>query len=133
MDQTEKITEPSDEKRFLKFLPTNPLKHIKLLIVVLLHWMVVIGNFCAFFILAYQGLTPNGMPWYVCLPLCSFIALISFSRVLDCPMTRYENKMRVKLGKPTIKGFIGHYFLKPYIRRKIKKARMRREKSETKK
>jgi hypothetical protein len=129
MDQEEKITEPSDEKRFLKFLPTNPLKHLKLLIVVLLHWAVVIGNFCAFFILAFQGFTPYGFPWYVCLPLCSFIALISFSRVLDCPMTRYENKMRVKLGKPTIKGFIGHYFLKPYVRRKVRKAREKREAS----
>lgn len=129
MDQTEKITEPSDEKRFLKFLPTNPLKHLKLLIVVLLHWAVVIGNFCAFFILAFQGFTPYGFPWYVCLPLCSFIALISFSRVLDCPMTRYENKMRVKLGKPAIKGFIGHYFLKPYIRRKVRKAREKRDAS----
>jgi len=129
MDQTEKITEPSDEKRFLKFLPTNPLKHLKLLIVVLLHWAVVIGNFCAFFILAFQGFTPYGFPWYVCLPLCSFIALISFSRVLDCPMTRYENKMRVKLGKPTIKGFIGHYFLKPYVRRKVRKAREKRDAS----
>lgn len=129
MDQKEKITEPSDEKRFLKFLPTNPLKHLKLLIVVLLHWLVVIGNFCAFFILAFQGFTPYGFPWYVCLPLCSFIALISFSRVLDCPMTRYENKMRVKLGKPTIKGFIGHYFLKPYVRRKVRKAREKRDAS----
>ena len=114
----------------MKFLPTHPLRHIKLLIVVLLHWAVVIGNFCAFFILAFQGFTPFGMPWYVCLPLCSFIALISFSRVLDCPMTRYENKIRVRLGKPTIKGFIGHYFLKPYVRRKIKKARETRKAKE---
>lgn len=127
MDQTENITEPSDEKRLIKFLPTNPLKNIKLLIVVLLHWVVVLGNFSAFFILSFQGFTPYGLPWYVCLPLCSFIALISFSRVLDCPMTRYENKLRVQLGRPTIKGFIGHYFLKPYVRRKIRKARAKRE------
>ena len=132
MDQTEKITEPSDEKRLIKFLPTNPLKHIKLLIVVLLHWAVVLGNFSAFFILAFQGFTPYGLPWYVCLPLFSFIALISFSRVLDCPMTRYENKLRVQLGRPTIKGFIGHYFLKPYVRRKIRKARAKRESVQSK-
>jgi len=132
MDQTDKITEPSDEKRLIKFLPTNPLKHIKLLIVVLLHWAVVIGNFSAFFILVFQGFTPYGLPWYVCLPLCSFIALISFSRVLDCPMTRYENKLRVQLGRPTIKGFIGHYFLKPYVRRKMKKARELRKAKESK-
>ena len=47
-------------------------------------------------------------------------------------MTRYENKMRVKLGKPTIKGFIGHYFLKPYVRRKVRKAREKREAFENK-
>jgi hypothetical protein len=130
MENDENITEPSDEKRFLRFLPTNPLRHLKLLIVVLLHWVVVIGNFSAFFILAFQGLTPFGFPWYVCLPLCSFIILISFSRVLDCPMTRYENKLRVQVGKPTIKGFIGHYFLKPYMRRKIRKAREIRKSKE---
>ena len=130
MENDENITEPSDEKRFLRFLPTNPLRHLKLLIVVLLHWAVVIGNFSAFFILAFQGLTPFGFPWYVCLPLCSFIILISFSRVLDCPMTRYENKLRVQVGKPTIKGFIGHYFLKPYMRRKIRKARETRKTKE---
>jgi hypothetical protein len=130
MENDENITEPSDEKRFLRFLPTNPLRHLKLLIVVLLHWAVVIGNFSAFFILAFQGLTPFGFPWYVCLPLCSFIILISFSRVLDCPMTRYENKLRVQVGRPTIKGFIGHYFLKPYMRRKIKKARAVRKSKE---
>ena len=92
MTTEQTITQPSDENRTLKFLPTNPFKHVKLLIVVILHWAVVIGNFSAFFILAFQGFTPFGLPWYVCLPLCSFIALISFSRVLDCPMTRYENK-----------------------------------------
>ena len=87
-------------------------------------------NFSAFFILAFQGLTPFGYPWYICLPLCSFIILISFSRVLDCPMTRYENKLRVQVGRPTIKGFIGHYFLKPYVRRKIRKARAVRKSKE---
>lgn len=130
MENDEKITEPSDEKRFLRFLPTNPLRHFKLLVIVLLHWGVVLGNLSAFFILAFQGFTPYGFPWYICLPLCSFIVLISFSRVLDCPMTRYENRVRVQLGKPTIKGFIGHYFLKPYIRRKVRKHREKRKANE---
>ena len=122
------VTTPSNSDRCLKFLPTKPFKHLKLLVVVILHWTVVIGNFSAFFILLVQGLTPNyGFPWYICLPLCSFIALISFSRVLDCPMTRYENKLRVQVGRPTIKGFIGHYFLKPYIRAKIKRKRNKRK------
>jgi hypothetical protein len=45
-------------------------------------------------------------------------------------MTRYENKLRVQVGRPTIKGFIGHYFLKPYVRRKIRKARAVRKSKE---
>lgn len=128
-DNTE-VTTPSNADRCIKFLPTKPFKHLKLLIVVILHWLVVLGNFSAFFILMVQGLTPGyGLPWYVCLPLCSFIMLISFSRVLDCPMTRYENKLRVQVGRPTIKGFIGHYFLKPYIRAKVKRKREQRRSS----
>jgi hypothetical protein len=45
-------------------------------------------------------------------------------------MTRYENKLRVQVGKPTIKGFIGHYFLKPYMRRKLRKSRAVRKSKE---
>jgi len=104
-----------DAKTF-KFLPSEPLKNIKLLLVVLLHHAVVIGNFSAFFILAFQGFTPYGFPWYVALPLCSFIVLVSFSKVLDCPMTRYENKLRRDIGKQEIRGFMKHYIMRPYAR-----------------
>ncbi len=104
-----------DAKTF-KFLPSEPLKNIKLLLVVLLHHAVVIGNFSAFFILAFQGFTPYGFPWYVALPLCSFIVLVSFSKVLDCPMTRYENKLRRDVGKQEIRGFMKHYIMRPYAR-----------------
>jgi hypothetical protein len=104
-----------DAKTF-KFLPSEPLKNIKLLLVVLLHHAVVIGNFSAFFILAFQGFTPYGFPWYVALPLCSFIVLVSFSKVLDCPMTRYENKLRREIGKQEIRGFMKHYIIRPYAR-----------------
>ena len=34
------------------------------------------------------------------------------SRVLDCPWTRLENYYREKVGKPTIKTFIGHHLKK---------------------
>lgn len=104
-----------DAKTF-KFLPSEPFKNIKLLLVVLLHHAVVIGNFSAFFILAFQGFTPYGFPWYVALPLCSFIVLVSFSKVLDCPMTRYENKLRREIGKQEIRGFMKHYIIRPYAR-----------------
>ena len=116
-----------DAKTF-KFLPSEPLKNLKLLVVVLLHHAVVIGNFSAFFILAFQGFTPYGVPWYIALPLCTFITLVSFSKVLDCPMTRYENKLRREVGKQEIRGFMKHYIMRPYARfrynlKKAKKAK----------
>ena len=116
------------ENRPVGFLPFRPIKYFKLTLWVALHWFVVLGNFFAFFILAYQGFHPDQtIPWYVSLPLCTFIAVISFSRVLDCPLTAMENKMRRDLGLPPIKAFIKHYFLKPYIRRKRKYLKKRKK------
>lgn len=119
------------DKKLLKFLPRKPLKHIKLTLWVLLHWLVVIGNFTAFFILVFQGLHPEQYtPWYIALPLCTFIGVISTSRVLDCPLTAKENKMRRELGLPEIRAFIKHYFIKPYGRRRYnrRKNKERKEK-----
>lgn len=119
-----------DAKTF-KFLPSEPLKNIKLLLVVLLHHAVVIGNFSAFFILAFQGFTPYGFPWYVALPLCSFIVLVSFSKVLDCPMTRYENKLRRDVGKQEIRGFMKHYIMRPYARFRFNLKKKKKAKKST--
>ena len=106
-----------EDKRLFKFLPREPIKHFKLTLWVLLHWGVVVGNFLAFFILAYHGFHPEQIvPWFVSLPLCTFIAVISFSRVLDCPLTAAENKLRRQVGLPPIKAFIKHYYIKPYVR-----------------
>ena len=120
-----------DAKTF-KFLPSEPLKNLKLLLVVLIHHAVVLGNFSAFFIVAFQGFTPWGLSWYLALPVCTFIVLVTFSKVLDCPMTRYENKLRKEVGKPEIKGFVKHYIIRPYARfkynlKKAKRARKERE------
>jgi hypothetical protein len=124
---SDKKNKAVDAKTF-KFLPSEPFKNLKLLIVVLLHHLVVIGNSFAFFILAFQGFTPYGLPWYVALPLCTFIVLVSFSKVLDCPMTQYENKLRREVGKQEIRGFMKHYILRPYARfrynlKKVKRLR----------
>jgi hypothetical protein len=127
---SDKKNKAVDAKK-IKFLPSEPLKNLQLLIVVLAHHAVVLGNFSAFFILAFQGFTPWGFPWYVALPLCTFIVLVTFSKVIDCPMTRYENKLRKKVGKPEIRGFVKHYIIRPYARFKynLKKAkRVRLEK-----
>jgi hypothetical protein len=115
------MEEPVLRDRAIKFLPRHPLKYIRLTIWVILHWFVVLGNFAAFFILIYNGFHPSQtIPWFVALPLCTFIAVISFSRVLDCPLTAMENKLRKQVGLPPIKAFIKHYFIKPYVRVKFK-------------
>ncbi|MAF24457.1 hypothetical protein CL634_02625 [bacterium] len=120
-----------DRKRFFKFLPRKPIHHFKLTLWVLLHWAVVVGNFLAFFILIYHGFHPSQtIPWYVALPLCTFIGVISTSRVLDCPLTAMENKMRKEVGLPPIKAFIKHYLLKPYARRRRSRRMKRKEKNE---
>ena len=128
---SDKKNKAVDAKK-IKFLPSEPLKNLKLLIVVLVHNADVLGNFSAFFILAFQGFTPWGFPWYVALPLCTFIVLVTFSKVIDCPMTRYENKLRKQVGKPEIKGFVKHYIIRPYARfkynlKKAKRARLARK------
>ena len=97
---------------------------IKLMLVVIAHWIIVFANFAAFFILAYEGLTPSqNPPWYIGFPCCTFIAIISFSKVIDCPLTRFENKIRKRLGKREIGGFVKHYLIRPYakFKRKIKR------------
>ena len=69
---------------------------------VIFHMCVVFGNAVAFFIL------PLLKPWYVALPMCSFIFFVTFSRQ-QCPLTVLENKLRKKMKKKEIRGFIGHY------------------------
>lgn len=77
---------------------------ILLMLIVILHLFVVIGNTVAFFIIPFL------QPWYVALPICSLIFFLSFSRSSDCPLTRFENLIRGTLGLKQIKGFIKNYF-----------------------
>ena len=84
-----------------------------LFLVVALHLFVVIGNAIAFFIVPFLT------PWYVAIPICSFIFLVSFSKEIKCPLTNWENTLRMKIGKKRIGGFIGHYIIKP-IRKLLK-------------
>jgi hypothetical protein len=128
---SDKKNKAVDAKTF-KFLPSEPLKNLKLLLVVLIHHAVVLGNFSAFFILAFQGFTPYGISWYLALPLCTFIILVTFSKVLDCPMTRYENKLRRDVGKPEIRGFVKHYIIRPWVRFRYNLKKAKNAKEETK-
>lgn len=75
-----------------------------LFFIIALHFFVVIGNLITFFIIPFL------QPWYIALPICSLIVTLSFGRPGDCPLTRFENKIRKELGLSQIKGFIKHYF-----------------------
>lgn len=76
------------------------------MLLVAVHHAVVIGNAASFFIL------PLCCPWYQSLPLCSMIFFLTFAPV-ECPLTKWENKLREKLGWKRIGGFVGHYYVKP--------------------
>ena len=87
------------------------INNIILFFIQLLHWifLVLIGVSVPLLLICE--------PFYISIPLCSWIMHLSFSRVLDCPWTRLENQYRSRLGKPEIGGFISHYIKKP-LRRK---------------
>lgn len=78
---------------------------IWLRLLVAAHLLVVVGNGLAFFI------TPFLEPWYVALPICSLIFFLTFGRA-ECPSTRWENRLRRKLGMEEIRGFVKHYIVK---------------------
>ena len=71
-----------------------------------LHAALIIGMVFSFFTL------PFVVPWYVFLPINAFIWFFSTNQV-DCRLTLMENLMRRKLGLRLIRGFVGHYFVKP--------------------
>lgn len=70
------------------------------------HFLIVIGVTAAFFILPFKA------PWYIALPLMSFIFFFSTTRV-NCRCTDLENHLRKELGMKPIAAFVGHYFIKP--------------------
>ena len=80
---------------------------VLLYLVIALHMFIVIGNLGAFLALPFLA------PWYVAIPLCSFLIHLMFNQALACPLTALENDIREKLGMRKISGFIGHYIMKP--------------------
>lgn len=76
------------------------------------HWMFLI--ICSVSsIMIINALINGNEPFWVCVPLLSWIGYLAFSRVLDCPWTRLENYYRSKCGHEEIKTFIGHNIVKP--------------------
>ena len=84
-----------------------------LITVVAIHIIVITGNTAALVLL------PFWVPWYISFPLCSYIFWILQSSVVDCPLTKLENKLRKRLEMREIRGFVGEYAIRPY--RKLKK------------
>jgi hypothetical protein len=77
---------------------------------VLFHGFIVGGNIVSFFVVPFLE------PFYVSIPIMSLVLLLVFSRVLDCPLTNWENRIRQRLGMKRIGGFTGHYLIKPWRR-----------------
>jgi hypothetical protein len=74
--------------------------------VVIGHFVLVFGNMLACLVLPFY------VSWYISLPLITFLVQQFTSRV-ECPLTRLENSLRRKLGRPEIKTFLKHYFIEP--------------------
>lgn len=74
--------------------------------------IVVFANTIAFFLLIINGVL-GYIPWYVSIACCTAIFWVSTTRE-ECYLTKLENKIRMKLGLPPIKGFIKHYLLRRF-------------------
>ena len=59
-------------------------------------------------------------PWYISVPLFSWFLNAAIGQGWICPWTALENKYRKKVGMPTIDTFVKHYYIKPYIRYKVR-------------
>jgi len=59
-------------------------------------------------------------PWYISIPLLSWYLNAAFGDGWICPWTALENNLRKSVGYPQINAFIRHYYIKPYMRIKIK-------------
>ena len=114
-----------NKNRRLAFLPAG--NHLYLHFLVLLHWIVVAANLGSIVVLPVLCLTGD-VPWYIVFPLMTWLSVSACTRI-NCPFTNYENKIRKKLGKPPVDGFIKHYFYSPYI---IKPAKEKRRKTRKK-
>jgi len=86
-----------------------------LMCLVVFHGFILGSNILAFFIVPFME------PFYVSVPIMSLVLVLTFSKVIDCPLTAAENHLRRKLGMKRIGGFAGHYFMKPIRRRRGKK------------
>jgi len=91
-------------------MPPAPfLLKIAFYLLVIVHFILVCAISLSFLILPFYA------DWYVAVPCMAFIFFFATTRV-DCQLTNLENKIRVRLGKKRIGGFIGFYMFKPLKR-----------------
>ena len=69
-------------------------------------------------------------PWYISIPLLSWFVNATIGQGWICPVTAVENRYRKKVGYPQIDTFVKHYYIKPYMRYKIK-SKIRSAKKDT--
>jgi hypothetical protein len=84
-----------------------------LVALVILHFALVVGLVGSFFVLPFTE------RWCVSVPLCVFVYFYSTSAV-KCLLTDLENYLRQRLGLARIRGFVGHYFIKPFRKQRAK-------------
>lgn len=74
--------------------------------VVVFHSVLVLGNLASFCVAPFYA------PWYLAFPACFAIIWVVCSPV-NCVITEWENRIRLRLGWRMINSFVGHYCLKP--------------------
>ena len=79
---------------------------LALYFLIVFHTVIVVLNLAILFIIPFLE------PWYVALPIETLIVNLMFSPI-SCPLTRLESRIRISLGMPEIKHFVGHYFVHP--------------------
>ena len=84
----------------------------KLIYLVILHYLVIVANGVTFVVtlpLFIWFMGPLG--FFPAITLMVVVFNLAYHRI-ECPATRMENELRVKLGLPKIKTFVAHYRMK---------------------
>jgi len=92
----------------------------KLLDYILLYSVIISHHLYIVLFIASLPVMIIKAPWYISIPLCSWFLNAAIGQGWICPMTAIENRYRKKVGHPQIDTFVKHYYIKPYMRYKIK-------------
>ena len=92
----------------------------KLIDYILLYSVIISHHVYIILFIASMPVMIIKAPWYISVPLISWFLNASIGQGWICPWTTLENKLRKKVGYPQIDAFVKHYYVKPYIRYKIR-------------